>query len=219
MSSATKDISEKLKKEIKAEFLKVKIRTPKDYLVHNSSALQYADAMFQISVELGIINDVRKNFQVLIETLINDKEIFTFFNSNFTDIKIKIKILNKAYRDIMEKEVFNLISILLERNLIKILEDIIQDYERLTGEFYNIYKVKVTTAKKIQNIKKLEDSIVKLTGHDIDMTIIEDASLISGIVVDMGGIVYDYSIKNELGNLKKLLMNCDISGTMKDVIS
>lgn len=219
MDSLTSNISEKLKQEIKSEFLRVKIKDSRATLRYNSSSLQYAHAMFQISSELNIINNVRENFSLLIDTLINDQDTFTFFNSNFIDIKTKIKVLDKVYKGKVEIEVLNLVSILLERNLIKLLEDTIYEYERLSSEFYNIYKVRVTTAKKIKNIKELEDAIVSLIGHDIEMTVIEDESLISGIIVNIDGTIYDYSVKHELSSLKKLLLDCDISSVTENIVS
>ena len=219
MDSLTSSISDKLKQEIKSEFLRIKIKDRRATLRHNSSSLQYAHAMFQISTELDIINNVREDFSLLIDTLVNDEDIFTFFISNFIDIKTKVKVLNKVYKDKIEVEVLNLISILLERNLINLLEDTIYEYERLSAEFYNIYKVKVSTAKKIDDIIQLENAIVNLIGHDIEMTVTEDESLISGIVVNIGGTIYDYSIKNELSNLKKLLFDCDISDITENIVS
>ncbi len=219
MDSLTSSISDKLKQEIKSEFLRIKIKDRRATLRHNSSSLQYAHAMFQISTELDIINNVREDFSLLIDTLVNDEDIFTFFISNFIDIKTKVKVLNKVYKDKIEVEVLNLISILLERNLINLLEDTIYEYERLSAEFYNIYKVKVSTAKKIDDIIQLENAIVNLIGHDIEMTVTEDESLISGIVVNIGGTIYDYSIKNELSNLKKLLLDCDISDITENIVS
>ena len=219
MDSLTSSISDKLKQEIKSEFLRIKIKDRRSALRHNSSSLQYAHAMFQISSELDIVNKVREDFSLLIDTLVNDEDIFNFFVSNFIDIKTKIKVLNKVYKEKIEVEVLNLISILLERNLVKLLEDTIYEYERLAAEFYNIYKVKVSTAKKIDDIMQLENAIVKLIGHDIEMTVTEDESLISGIVVNIGGTIYDYSIKNELSNLKKLLLDCDISNITENIVS
>jgi len=219
MDSLISNISEKLKQEIKSEFLRVKIKDSRATLRHNSSSLQYAHAMFQISSELNIINNVRENFSLLIDTLINDEDIFTFFSSSFIDIKIKIKVLDKVYKGKVEVVVLNLVSILLERNLIKLLEDTIYEYERLSAEFYNIYKVRVTTAKKIKDIKELENAIASLIDHDIEMTVIEDKSLISGIIVNIGGTIYDYSVKNELYSLKKLLLDCDISSVTDNIMS
>ena len=219
MDSLTSSISDKLKQEIKSEFLRIKIKDSRATLRYNSSSLQYAHAMFQISMELDIINKVRENFSLLIDTLVNDEDIFTFFTSNFIEIKTKIKVLDKVYKGKIEVEALNLISILIERHLIKLLEETIYEYERLSAEFYNIYKVKVTTAKKIEDIKPLENAIVNLIGHDIEMTVTEDESLISGIVVNIGGTIYDYSIKNDLSNLKKLLLDCDISNITENIVS
>ena len=48
----------------------------------------------------------------------------------------------------------------------------------------------------------------------ISLTVKVDERLISGIIVDIGGTVYDYSMLNELKKMKEIVLNCDVSDTM-----
>ena len=49
------------------------------------------------------------------------------------------------------------------------------------------------------------NSLEKTAGKKVDMTIEEDSSLLGGVVVRVGDIIYDGSIKTQLNNIKSLL--------------
>lgn len=207
-------ITSKLKEEVRNESIKNKIRDIQERFQHNSTSLQYANAMFQVASELNIVDKVRKDFIVIFDTLLKDEEIKIFLSSHFVNIKSKIDILNKAYKDKIEPETLNLISIIVERNLINILSGIIIEYENVIDDYYNIAQVVITTAYPIDNTEMIEKAIANMIEREISMTVKVDESLISGIIVDIGGTVYDYSILNELKKMKEIVLNCDVSDTM-----
>ncbi len=207
-------ITSKLKEEVRNESIKSKIRDIQEKFQHNSTSLQYANAMFQVASELNIVDKVRDDFVIVFDTLLQDEDIKTFLSSHFINIKSKIEILNKAYKNKIEPETLNLISIIVERNLINILSSIIIEYENVIDDYYNIAQVVITTAYPIDNTEIIEKAIVGMIDREISLTVKVDERLISGIIVDIGGTVYDYSMLNELKKMKEIVLNCDVSDTM-----
>lgn len=210
MDSIIDTISGKLKKEIHNELVKDKIGGIKEILRHEVNAKQYASAMFHAASEGKKIDSIKEDFSVIASTMINDKEALNFFNSNFIDGKIKMSVLNNVYKKSIEEETFNLLYILLERDLFKLLPAVIVEYDNICNEYYNIVHVKVTSAIEIKNMTVLENAIKKIAGRDIDIVIEIDSSLISGIIVEMEDVVYDYSLKNILKRLEHSISDMNL---------
>lgn len=54
---------------------------------------------------------------------------------------------------------------------------------------------------------KLKEPLKQVTGRDIDLQFIVDPSLLGGIRIQIGSIMYDSSIKGQLGLLKEKLLS------------
>jgi len=53
--------------------------------------------------------------------------------------------------------------------------------------------------------EKLQKRMEEFTGKKVEIEILEDASLLGGIVVGVGDTLYDGSIKTQLHNIRNLL--------------
>lgn len=85
--------------------------------------------------------------------------------------------------------------------------EIINEYLHLMDERKNILRVKVTSAKPLDDGSKtmLEGSLKNLTGKNIRAAYREDAALLGGLSVRIGDKVYDGSLRQQLRNLKAKL--------------
>lgn len=204
-------ISKSLKEEIKKESTLSKVRGIKESLIHEASSIQYAEAIFSLASEVGKIDKIKENLNIISETLICDKEIFDFFSSPFVEGKIKITVLNRVYKEPLEAEVFNMLYILLERNAFNLLPAIIVEYENIYNDFYNILQINLKTAMKIneKDIYSLKEKIYKITGREAEINVLIDNSLMAGIVIEADSVIYDYSIKSALERLKKTMLKTE----------
>jgi F-type H+-transporting ATPase subunit delta len=70
-------------------------------------------------------------------------------------------------------------------------------------------KVRVTVKTAFPLTGELSDRLQKglegLTGREVEMTVLEDPSLLGGIVVRVGDKLYDGSIRTQLNNIRNLL--------------
>lgn len=205
MDSITDNILSNLKKEVLKEITREKASRFTRIVKNEASAKNYAKAMFDAATELGKIEDIKKDLNIIYSSLLVDKDIFDFFKSHFIDIHLRMNMLKKVYENNISEETFNLIAILTERGLMDILFAIIVEYENLCNEYYNIIVAKITTSSVIENtpesdiLKEHIQSMVK--GKEIHFIFNIDESIIGGIIVEMEDIVYDYSIRNLLTEL------------------
>lgn len=203
MDSITDNILSNLKKEILKEITKEKASRFTRIVKNETSAKNYAKAMFDAAQELGKIETIKNDFNTVYASMLIDKDVVSFFTSAFVDGNIKIGILKKVYEDSIAEETFNLLSILIERDLINILVAIIVEYENLCNEYYNILSTKIIASSEIENIEELKSSIRNMAvDKNVHFTVEIDESIMGGIIVQIDDVIYDYSVRRLLENVK-----------------
>ncbi|EKV57253.1 ATP synthase F1 subunit delta [Brachyspira hampsonii] len=206
MDSIAESILSDLKKEVLKEITKEKANRFSRIVKSDSSAKNYAKAMFDIASDIGKIETIKSDLDIVYSSLLADNDIYDFFKSNFIDVHLRMGILKKIYADNISEETFNLIAILMERDMINILFAIIVEYENLCNEYYNIIIVKITAASNIsdtEDMNKLKEHIKGIIlDKEIHFTFDIDENIIGGIVIEIEDIVYDYSIRRLLTELK-----------------
>jgi F-type H+-transporting ATPase subunit delta len=107
-----------------------------------------------------------------------------------------------------DRHVANFITILANRNRLPILEEIISEYQRITDKRLGILRARVTAARALEPAqqKNLEHQLARATGKQIRMEVAVDPSLIGGVVAQVGSIIYDGSVRQQLQAFKNRLV-------------
>ena len=143
MESIADSILKDLKKEVMKESTREKVSRFTRITKNESSAKNYAKAMFDVASDAGKIEVIKSDLDIVYSSLLVDKDIYDFFKSSFIDGNLRMRILKKVYVGKISEETFNLIAILIERDLIHTLFAIIVEYENLCNEYYNIARRRV----------------------------------------------------------------------------
>ena len=162
--------------------------------------------MFDAANELKKIDIIKKDFDIIYSSLFEDKDTFSFFTSNFIDGNVRVDVIRRVYENKISHEALNLLSILVEKDLFNILPAIIVEYENLCNEFYDILSVRITIAKELEGIEELKRDIIKMVNKNVHFYIDINESIIGGIIVEIEDIIYDYSMKRLLNNVKDSLL-------------
>lgn len=107
----------------------------------------------------------------------------------------------------MDIRVRKLIGLLVERRRVGILDDVIAAYRGMLDEKNGIVRAVVTAAELLDEserlgiARRLEQSL----GKQVVMDVRQDATLLGGVVVRIGGTVYDGSLRQYLGGLRSRL--------------
>ena len=206
MASIADSILKDLKKEVMKESTREKVSRFIRITKNESSAKNYAKAMFDVASDAGKIEVIKSDLDIVYFSLLVDKDIYDFFKSSFIDGNLRMRILKKVYAGKISEETFNLIAILIERDLIHTLFAVIVEYENLCNEYYNISVARIITASDINNIgniEKLKECIRNMIkDRDVHFIFHTDENIIGGVVIEIEDIVYDYSVRRLLTELK-----------------
>lgn len=120
---------------------------------------------------------------------------------------------NKLLKEIasalgLEKRVSNFVGILIDKGRLQLLDEIIDAYRRLLDDRMGIVRALVTAARPLNATEQseLEMKLMERTGKKIRMEIAVDASLIGGVVAQVGSTVYDGSVRTQLQAFKNRLV-------------
>jgi len=177
-------------------------------LIRSRVAKRYAKALLSLGQEDGKFQEYGKelaDFAIFFEA---NKELRHIVTSPAFVLSDRKKILN----DILTKSdysetVKNFFNLLLDKNRMDAIREVSAYYEKLTDEVSHIARVDVIAPRSLKEdaARKLEKVLEEMTSKKIRMQMKEDKSLIGGLVVKIGDLVFDGSIKAQIEGLKESL--------------
>ncbi|MSO20089.1 MAG: ATP synthase F1 subunit delta [Acidobacteria bacterium] len=98
----------------------------------------------------------------------------------------------------------NFIKVVLDRDRISILPEVIEGFETLLNERLGIAVAEITSARALDDTEKtnLQSALKARTGRQVQVTYSQDSSLIAGVVARIGSTVYDGSVRGQLDRLR-----------------
>ena len=154
-----------------------------------------------------------------------DLQEFTEFCKKYKEFKetvanrvFPVEERKEVLRVVLEKSdisdmVKNFLNLLLDKNRIGAIEEITNHYEKLSDDISNIARAEIFTPRPLK--KETQDRLEKVLGDFTSKTtkieVKEDKSLIGGVIVKIGDMVLDGSVKAQLDGLKESLKRGEYS--------
>lgn len=136
-------------------------------------------------------------------------ELREFFENPAIAVNDKVAILDKMNTKLgMQKELRNLIAVLISNNRIAYVSEVAEAYRRLLQDQMGIHPAEIVTARKL-DVKEREAllaQVAQLAGGKVDASFKLDESILGGTVVRIGSTVYDGSVRGRLDRLKEALI-------------
>lgn len=177
-------------------------------MIGSDLAKRYARALFEIAREedrIEVIYDEVKGFSSLLEENVN---LMDFLANPVFEISDKKKIIG----EILQKTgisviTSNFLKLLADKRRINALPQIEMCYRQYMDEELNSARVYIRTVFPLSDeiLKKMKEKMEHYTGKTVEMIIDEDPSLVGGVVVRVGDILYDGSIRTQLAGIRGLI--------------
>jgi F-type H+-transporting ATPase subunit delta len=174
----------------------------------SSIAKRYARAFFEIAEEEKQFEKYYNELQSFSEIVDGNENLKEFLANPIFDQHDKRDVVDAVLNKIgMTGITANFLRLLADKRRIGILADIVVCYRELMDSALKKQRVQVKTAFPLSNelSEHLKKGMEELTGKQIELTIEQDASLLAGVVVRVGDVLYDGSIKTQLNNIRNLL--------------
>src|SRR5690625_459747 len=172
-------------------------------------AKRYADALFQLASEKNNSETIQNELRTVQEVFQKNEKLGTILNHPRVNKDEKMKIVDDAFNS-LNKEVVNLIKLLVERHRIDSIVSVIEHFNQLYNEangiaLATVYSVRPLTESETSD---LEASFKKqFDKSSITINNVVDPSVIGGVKIRVGNTIYDGSISGKLNRIKHNLVS------------
>ena len=151
--------------------------------------------------------------KILKEQIIKLISLNKEFNYLIKDPTIKSENQHKAITEISNKFNFNelfkkFLNFIISKRRLFYIDKILKEFLTLCSKMRGEISAKLVAAKELNEleIKKIKDELTKTFGSNIKLSYKQDQSLIGGLIVQVGSLMIDTSIKNKLQKIENKMI-------------
>ena len=174
-----------------------------------SSRNSYSKALYELSSESNSTNVIEEQVLAMIN-LLNNSIDFSELIKNPTikqsDQKNIFDSLSKEFNfDSLLVKFFNL---LIEKRRLFFIKKILNDFLLICSEQRGEVQAKLTAVKdlSLQELESIKNELKENFGSNIKLDYIKDETLLGGLVLQVGSIMIDTSIKNKLKQVEQQMI-------------
>ncbi len=171
--------------------------------------LRYARALYGLCVDKELQLDyIVKDFREIVTTLNANPKLFNILKITAIQPSKKFNIINDLFQNRVNEELLSFISYVISKGRVDIIEGVCEIFEELVNKFKNRIYAVATSAVELDEYEKqlLKKAFEHKLNKTMNFSFMVDSSLIAGIVVQIGDIVYDGSLKSYIENIKHRLL-------------
>ncbi len=164
----------------------------------------YAAALFGAAKDRNKLDVIRDQLGQFVDALQEHGDLELFLFSPYFSSAEKIDGLEKAVAD-AEPELLNFLQLLLEKGRMPVIYRIHRQFETLWNKENKRLGVTVTSAIELdpEVTERIGREIEEQTGNTVELTSNVDPDILGGLVVQVGNMVLDTSIRHRLEKLRK----------------
>jgi F-type H+-transporting ATPase subunit delta len=164
----------------------------------------YADALFGAAQDADRLDQVHEELDAFAEAMNESNDMRVFFFSPYFSSAEKRDGLSRALSG-GEPELVNFLELLTEKHRMPVLFRIRRNFDALWAKENKRLGVTVTSAVELdpEVAKRIGSEIEKQTGNTVELQRRVDPDILGGLVVQVGNMVLDTSIRNRLEKLRK----------------
>jgi F-type H+-transporting ATPase subunit delta len=168
------------------------------------AARVYAEALFDVAKDKGKLDAIRDELGQFVDALDGDHELQVFFFSPYFSTAEKVAGLKRAVSD-ADAELLNFLELLIEKGRMQEVFRIRRQLDELWKQENRRIDVTVTSAVELDRavVEKVGEEIERQTGQKVELASRVDDEIIGGIVLQVGNMVLDASIRSRLDKLRK----------------
>ena len=168
------------------------------------AARVYAEALFAAGEDKGKINELQEQLAKFADAVDGDRELQVFLFSPYLSSQDKKEGLARAVTG-AEPEFVNFLELLIEKGRMPEVFRIRREYDELWKKANRRLDVTVTSAIELDPsvVGKIGEEVERQTGEKVELSSEVDDGILGGIVLRVGNMVLDASIRTRLEKLRK----------------
>jgi F-type H+-transporting ATPase subunit delta len=168
------------------------------------AARVYAEALFEVGRDKGKLDALQQQLGQFADAVDRNRELQVFFFSPYLSTAEKQEGIEKAIEG-AEPELINFLELLVDKHRMTEVFRIRRELDELWKRENRRIDVTVTSAVELDPavVEKIGQEVERQTEEKVDLSSRVDSEILGGIVLQVGNMVLDASIRSRLEKLRK----------------
>ena len=174
-----------------------------------TSAGRYSLALYELATEANMLSEIEVHSSSIIN-LINSSEDFKSLINDPTNSKKEqldaLKKISEQYK--LNQLLTKFLSFLISKRRFFYVDKILKSFVEICSIKRGELKAELTSAKNLteNEVNNIKEELTKKFSSKIRLNYKHDASLIGGLIVQVGSMMVDTSIKNKLQQIENRMI-------------
>jgi F-type H+-transporting ATPase subunit delta len=177
-------------------------------MTSRTSATRYARALLDVAIKEADPQHVEAELTAVTDTFTGHADLWKVLTSPAVPSPKKRAIVEDLLSQLGAGPVVGkLTQLLADRDRLQLLPGMLEAYRSRLLDYQQVVRAKVTTAMPLADteVSGLQESLARLTGRKVIMSVQTSPELMGGVVTQIGSTVYDGSVKRQLEKMKARL--------------
>lgn len=172
---------------------------------HSKISTRYAKALFDLSEEKNILDQVKADMELIDNTIVQNHELSLLLRNPVISLTKKLAVINKLFGPHINKLTLLFLNTLTRKRREQIIEGVSGAFVKLYNESKKIKYVDVTSAEPLTATQKDEVRKILKNYTDSEIRMVEKikSEIIGGFIIDMDNLQIDQSVTSKLKSLRK----------------
>ena len=174
-----------------------------------SSAERYSLALFELSEEKNILNQIEEQSLSILNLINQSRDFFNIIKDPTISQDDLLKVVNKLAENNGFDDLFkNFLNFLIQKRRFFFIERILKSFIEICSKKRGELIAELKSAKKLSSdeIKKITDELSTNFSSKMKLNYKHDESLIGGLIIQVGSTMIDTSIKNKLQQIENRMI-------------
>jgi len=174
-----------------------------------TSAKRYSLALYELASENNVLSQVEDQSLSLLNLISSSKDFLNLIKDPTNSKEDLLKVLeNISNNNKFESLLKSFLGFLVNKRRFFYLDQILKSFIEICSQKRGELKAELKSAKELSSdqVSKITDELTKNFSSKIKLNYKHDKSLIGGLVVQVGSIMIDTSIKNKLQQIENRMI-------------
>jgi F-type H+-transporting ATPase subunit delta len=164
----------------------------------------YSRALFEVASEQDLLDRVHDELGAFADAMAENRELMQFFFSPYFSVKEKKEGLERAVTG-ASPAFTNFLQALIERHRMPAIFRIRTEFNALWDEARKLLPVQIISAIALDEneVRSLGERIGRQVDRQVQVSADVDPDILGGVVLRVGNVILDASIRNRLEQLRK----------------
>lgn len=168
---------------------------------------EYASALFELGIENDSAKEILSGLELVNEVFRSTPDFYVFLDAPAIPMSERIAALQDTFSEDVPEYVVSFLCILCRRGTVDLFPACAEEYEMLYNDRLRMAHAFVVSAVELTEDEKerLDRSLEKRSGKQVDIIYKVDPSLLGGMTVELDGVIIDGSLRGRLKTIKEVM--------------